>query len=70
MASETMEGNADQFREVWLRIETGRTGVEGIPIGIEFDFQFQIPMHPNSWHSRSPIPIPNSSSQCLLPKAA
>jgi hypothetical protein len=45
MASETMEGNADQFREVWLRIETGRTGVEGIPIGIEFDFQFQIPMH-------------------------
>jgi hypothetical protein len=23
MASETIQGNADQFREVWLRIETG-----------------------------------------------
>ena len=63
------ETNSPQYRGSWLCIDGEEAQVWQIPFGIEVDFQFQIPSHPNTgiWSYLMPMPIPEA--QYLHPNA-
>jgi hypothetical protein len=56
-----VEANAVEYGGVRLQIGGRCSQVDGMSRGIHFNFQFQCYWTSKEWHSRSQIPIPNST---------